>query len=188
MTQLWVGLGNPGAKYANHRHNIGFQWLDAVADDCHAPTWGAKFSGLLTDVTVEDEKIYLLKPQTFMNRSGQSVSAALQFFKLPISSLTVFHDELDIATAKLKVKTGGGHGGHNGLRDIDAHCGKEYRRYRLGIDHPGHKDAVSGYVLHDFGKEQRAAMDNLLEGLLTQLPSIAAGHDATVMNEIARRT
>lgn len=184
MTQLWVGLGNPGTQYADHRHNVGFQFLDALANS-QSVTWSNKFKGQLAQIILNDEKIYLLKPETFMNRSGQSVNAALTFFKMPIQSVTVFHDELDIENAKLKIKSGGGHGGHNGLRDIDAHCGKDYRRYRIGIDHPGFKDAVSSYVLHNFTLDQRIDIDRLIEFLVEKREMIAANRDGKLQTALA---
>ena len=184
--KLYVGLGNPGAKYAKHRHNAGFMVLDAIALDNHAPKWSKKHQGEITEITLEGEKILLLKPQTFMNLSGQSVSTAMKFAKLEPKDVTVFHDELDIPNAKVKIKTGGGHGGHNGLRDIDAHIGKEYRRIRIGIDHPGHKDAVSGYVLHDFGKAQREDIDRLFNQLIRHLDLLISGQDTKLLNELAK--
>ncbi|MDG1287968.1 MAG: aminoacyl-tRNA hydrolase [Rickettsiales bacterium] len=182
---LFVGLGNPGTKYANHRHNVGFMLLDALATDNHAPRWSKKHQGELTEISVDGEKILLLKPQTYMNNSGRSVQAAMAFYKLKPEQITVFHDELDLANAKLRIKTGGGHGGHNGLRDIDAQIGKEYRRIRIGIDHPGHKDAVSGYVLHDFSKDERHAIDTLIDNIIRHTPLLINGEDVALMNKLA---
>ncbi len=183
--KLYVGLGNPGEKYANHRHNAGFMLLDALADATSAPAWSSKFNGAITTISIEDEKILLLKPMTFMNRSGQSVAAAAKFYKIEPKDITVFHDELDLPNAKCRIKFGGGHGGHNGLRDIDAHCGKEYRRIRLGIAHPGHKDAVSGYVLHDFSKTEREAMDTFIDRIIIHRNYLINNQDAELMNKLA---
>jgi len=192
--QLFVGLGNPGPEYAGHRHNIGFMAMDAIAQRFDAAGWSRRFNGLATEITLtlpaiaplrgESEKIILLKPQSFMNRSGQPVGEAMRFYKLTPTQVTVFHDELDLPLTKVRIKTGGGHGGHNGLRDIDAHIGKEYRRIRLGIDHPGHKDRVTGHVLSNFGKDERPLVDELLDDLARTTSLLAAGDDAGVMNKL----
>ena len=134
---LFAGLGNPGPHYADNRHNVGFMAADAIARRHDFSPWSRKFQGMIAEGMLAGEKIVLLKPLTFMNLSGQSVGEAMRFYKLPLSAVTVFHDELDLAEAKLRVKVGGGNGGHNGLRSIDAHCGKDYRRVRIGIGHPG---------------------------------------------------
>ncbi|MFT6933075.1 MAG: PTH1 family peptidyl-tRNA hydrolase, partial [Paracoccaceae bacterium] len=148
--QLWVGLGNPGAKYANNRHNIGFMALDRIAEDHGFAPWRGKFQGSLSEGRLGSQKIMLLKPETFMNLSGQSVGEAMRFFKLTPEDITVFHDELDLVPGKVRVKQSGGHAGHNGLRSLHAHIGETYTRVRLGIGHPGHKDRVAAYVLSDF--------------------------------------
>lgn len=184
--QLFVGLGNPGAKYANHRHNAGFMVLDALAEAEHAAKWSQKFSGEITEIAIEGEKILLLKPQTYMNLSGQSVSAAMQFYKLTPQQLTVFHDELDIDPGEIRIKTGGGHAGHNGLRNIDAHIGKDYRRVRIGIGHPGHKDAVSGYLLHDFSKAEREVIDGLTDALIRHISLLVSGKDVELANQLTK--
>jgi PTH1 family peptidyl-tRNA hydrolase len=150
--KLWAGLGNPGARYSGNRHNIGFMALDRIAADHGFAPWRKAFHGLVSEGRLGAEKVVLLKPETFMNLSGQSVQAAVTFYKLPLADVTVFHDELDLAPGKCRVKSGGGHAGHNGLRSIHQHLGEGYGRVRLGIGHPGHKDAVAGYVLHDFAK------------------------------------
>jgi PTH1 family peptidyl-tRNA hydrolase len=134
----------------------------------------------------EVQRVFLLKPQTYMNKSGLSVAEACRFYKIPPEAVTVFHDELDLPPGKIRIKTGGGHGGHNGLRDIDAHLGKNYRRIRLGIGHPGHKDAVSGYVLHDFSKVEREQLDHLIQTLTANLPLLITGEDAKLMNLLAQ--
>ncbi len=186
--KLWVGLGNPGAKYAGNRHNIGFMALDRIAADHGFGPWRKAFQGLVAEGRLGDEKVVLLKPETFMNLSGQAVQAAMAFHKLPLADLTVFHDELDLAPGKARVKTGGGHAGHNGLRSIHQHLGDAYHRIRLGIGHPGHKDAVAAYVLHDFAKADHDWLDDLLRGLSDGAPALAAGDAARFMNAVALRT
>ena len=150
--QLWVGLGNPGAQYARNRHNIGFMAVDAIAVAHGFGPWRAKFQGQLAEGRIGGQKLLLLKPETYMNLSGDAVRAALGFYKLTPADLTVFHDELDLPAGKLRLKAGGGHAGHNGLRSIDAHVGPDFQRVRLGIGHPGDKHLVSPHVLGDFAK------------------------------------
>ena len=150
--KLIVGLGNPGAKYAKNRHNIGFMALDQIAADHGFPAWKGKHQGSLSEGRFGSTRAVLLKPETFMNNSGQSVQAAMRFYKLEPEDVIVLHDEIDLAPGKVKFKQGGGHAGHNGLRSIHAHIGPDYARVRLGVGHPGHKDAVPGYVLRDFAK------------------------------------
>jgi PTH1 family peptidyl-tRNA hydrolase len=186
--KLWVGLGNPGAKYAGNRHNIGFMALDRIAADHGFGPWRKAFQGLVAEGRLGDEKVVLLKPETFMNLSGQSVQAAVAFHKLPLADVTVFHDELDLAPGKCRVKQGGGHAGHNGLRSIHGHLGEAYARIRLGIGHPGHKDAVAAYVLHDFAKADQDWLDDLLRGIADGAPSLAAGDPQRFMNAVALRT
>ncbi|HHC28951.1 MAG TPA: aminoacyl-tRNA hydrolase, partial [Rhodobacterales bacterium] len=160
--KLFVGLGNPGAKYAHNRHNIGYMAVDRIAADHGFSPWRTKFQGQMCEGRLGADKIVLLKPETFMNLSGQSVGEAMRFFKLTPGDVTVFHDELDLAPGKLKLKQGGGHAGHNGLRSIHSHIGEAYGRVRLGIGHPGHKDRVAGYVLSDFAKADEGWLDDLL--------------------------
>jgi len=148
--QIFVGLGNPGANYVHNRHNIGFMALDQIATENSFGPWKSKFQGRISEGRLGHEKVILLKPETFMNLSGKSVGEAMRFFKLGSTDITVFHDELDLAPGKCRVKSGGGHAGHNGLRSLHQHIGADYQRVRLGIGHPGHKDAVAGYVLHDY--------------------------------------
>lgn len=185
--KLFVGLGNPGAKYAQNRHNIGFMAMDQIASDHGFAPWKSKFQGEATEGRLGDEKVLLLKPGTFMNRSGQSVQAAMQFYKLAPADVTVFHDELDLAPGKCRVKQGGGHAGHNGLRSIHGHIGEAYGRVRLGIGHPGHKDAVAGYVLHDFPKADADWLDDLLRGIADGAPHLAEGDAGKFMNAVALR-
>lgn len=186
--KLWAGLGNPGPKYAGNRHNIGFMALDRIAADHGFGPWRRGFQGLVAEGRLGPEKLVLLKPETFMNLSGQAVGEAMRFYKLTPDDVTVFHDELDLAPGKLRVKTGGGHAGHNGLRSIHAHIGEAYHRIRLGIGHPGHKDAVAGYVLNDFAKADAGWLDDLLRGLSDGAPRLAAGDAAQFLNAVALRT
>ena len=185
--QLFVGLGNPGAKYARNRHNIGFMALDRIAEDHGFGPWKSKFQGQIAEGRLGGDKVLLLKPETFMNRSGQSVGEAMRFYKLEPGDVTVFHDELDLAPGKVRVKQGGGggHAGHNGLRSIHGHIGEAYRRVRLGIGHPGRKEAVAGYVLHDFPKADEDWLDDVLRGLSDGADHLAAGDGGKFMNAVA---
>ncbi len=185
--KLFVGLGNPGAKYAGHRHNIGFMAVDRIAADHGFAPWRSRFSGALSEGRLGSEKVVLLKPQTFMNLSGQSVGEAMRFFKLVPADVIVFHDELDLAPGKVRVKQGGGHAGHNGLRSLHQHLGDGYGRVRLGIGHPGHKDLVSGYVLHDFAKADQDWLDDVLRGVSDGAPALAEGDAAGFQNKVALR-
>lgn len=176
---LWVGLGNPGAKYAGHRHNIGFMAIDAIGDDNNFSTEKTQFQGLVRAGTILAEgrpvKVLLLKPSTFMNESGRSVQKAMQFYKIPLSNVTVFHDELDIAPGKFRYKIGGGIAGHNGLRSIKQNCGNEFARIRMGIGHPGHKDKVSSYVLSNFPKAEHNLRDDMINGAARYADLLASG-------------
>jgi PTH1 family peptidyl-tRNA hydrolase len=184
--QLWVGLGNPGAKYAANRHNIGFMAVDRIAEDHGFAPWRAKFQGQIAEGRLGTEKVLLLKPETFMNLSGQSVGEAMRFYKLTPEDITVFHDELDLAPGKVRLKQGGGHAGHNGLRSIHGHIGEAYARVRLGIGHPGHKDRVAGFVLSDFAKADQDWLDDLLRGIARGAPDLAAGEGPKFLNAIAQ--
>jgi peptidyl-tRNA hydrolase, PTH1 family len=186
--RLFVGLGNPGARYAGNRHNIGFMAVDRIAADHGFGPWRAKFQGQLTEGRLGTEKVALLKPETFMNLSGQSVGEAMRFFKLTPEDITVFHDEIDLAPGRLKVKTGGGHAGHNGLRSIHAHVGEAYQRVRMGVGHPGRKEAVAGYVLHDFAKADEEWLHNMLRGISDGAAWLAQGDAAKFQNAVASRT
>ena len=185
--KLFVGLGNPGSGYARNRHNIGFMAMDRIAEDHGFGPWKSKFQGELTEGRLGSDKVLLLKPGTFMNRSGQSVQAAMQFYKLEPADVVVFHDELDLAPGKCRVKQGGGHAGHNGLRSIHGHIGEAYGRVRLGIGHPGHKDAVAGYVLHDFPKADDDWLDDLMRGISDGAAHLADGDTGKFMNAVALR-
>ena len=182
---LLVGLGNPGEKYSNNRHNIGFMVADDIARHHGFSPWRAKFQGLVSDGTVDGEKILLLKPQTFMNRSGQSVAEAMRFYKLTPDQVVVFHDELDLVAAKLRIKTGGGHGGNNGVRDIIAHIGADFKRVRMGVGHPGHKGAVQGHLLSDFSKADKPWLGPLIDECVRALPLLVSGHSDKYMTQIA---
>lgn len=185
--KLFVGLGNPGAKYARNRHNIGFMAVDRIASDHGFAPWRAKFQGEVAEGRLGPEKVVLLKPGTFMNLSGQAVRAAVDFHKLDSTDVTVFHDEIDLAPGKVRLKSGGGHAGHNGLRSIHQHLGPQYDRVRLGVGHPGHKDKVPGYVLHDFAKAEEDWLDDVLRGIGDGAPLLAAGDGPGFLNAIARR-
>ncbi|OSP56542.1 aminoacyl-tRNA hydrolase [Pseudoruegeria sp. SK021] len=185
--QLFVGLGNPGAKYLKNRHNIGFMAVDRLAEDHRFAPWRSKFQGQITEGMLGGVKVLLLKPETFMNLSGQSVGEAMRFYKLTPDDITVFHDELDLAPGKCRLKTGGGHAGHNGLRSIHAHIGETYHRVRLGIGHPGHKDKVSPYVLGDFAKSDADWLDDLLRGISDGASELAKGAGPKFLNAVALR-
>lgn len=185
--QVWAGLGNPGARYALQRHNVGFMAADAIAEVHDFGPWQKKFRGLLAEGRIGGERILLLKPQTFMNDSGESVQKALAFYKVGLDALTVFHDELDLAPMKVKVRVGGGLAGHNGLRSIDAHLGPDFRRVRIGIGHPGHKDRVTGHVLGNYAKSEMEALSDLLAAIADEADWLARGDDARFMSEVALR-
>ena len=185
--QLWGGLGNPGPQYAMHRHNIGFMALDAIAEVHGFGAPRKAFSGWVQEGRIGTTRLLLLKPGTFMNESGRAVGEAARFYKLDADAVTVFHDELDLAPFKVKVKTGGGTAGHNGLRSTDAHIGNGFRRVRLGIGHPGHKDRVTPYVLGPFAKAELEDLTDLLGAVAAEAGWLAAGDDVRFMNEVALR-
>lgn len=189
--QIWVGLGNPGPQYAMHRHNVGFMALDTIAAVHDFTPVQKKFQGWVQEGRIPasggGEKVLLLKPATFMNESGRAVSEALRFYKLDPSALTVFHDELDLAPFKVKVKQGGGTAGHNGLRSIDKHLGPDFRRVRLGIGHPGHKDRVTGHVLGNFAKTEGDDLADMLGAIAGEADRLASGEDARFMSDVALR-
>ncbi|ALI55347.1 aminoacyl-tRNA hydrolase [Celeribacter marinus] len=185
--RLFVGLGNPGGKYAENRHNIGFMAVERIADDYGFAPWRSKFQGKVSEGTLGHEKVILLKPETFMNLSGQSVGEAMRFYKLTPADVVVFHDELDLVPGKVRVKTGGGHAGHNGLRSIHQHIGADYDRVRMGIGHPGHKDRVAGYVLSDFAKAEQNWLDDVLRGSSDGAAALASGDGGKFSNAVAMR-
>ena len=184
---LIVGLGNPGAKYEGHRHNVGFMAVDELHRNYGFGNWSAKEKALVSKGQIKGQACLLVKPQTFMNCSGESVQPLANFFKVPSEKILVIHDELDLPTCKVKIKIGGGHGGHNGLKSIQQRLGTpNFKRVRIGVDHPGHKDRVSGYVLSDFSKKERLDIAMIMTHLVDALPHILAGDDARVMNDLAR--
>ena len=185
--QLWVGLGNPGAKYSLHRHNVGFMAADVIAETHSFGPWSKKFRSLIAEGRIGRQRVLLLKPQTFMNDSGDAVQQALKFYKLDVDALTVFHDELDLAPFKVKVRVGGGLAGHNGLRSINAALGPEFRRVRIGIGHPGHKDRVTGHVLGNYAKSEIEPLSDLLGAIAAEADWLAKGDDVRFMNDLALR-
>ncbi len=185
--QLWVGLGNPGAEYALHRHNVGFMATDVIAQEFRFAPWKAKFQGNLAEGRIGVDKILLLKPATFMNESGRSVGEAIRFYKLTPADLTVFYDELDLAPFKVKVRTGGGAAGHNGIRSIMSHVGEEFRRVRIGIGHPGHKDRVTGHVLGNYAKAEMEDLAHLLGSIAVEAKWLAENDDVRFMSDLAGR-
>ncbi len=185
--QIWTGLGNPGPQYALQRHNVGFMMLDVLADMHGFGPIQKKFQGWVQEGRIGGQKILLLKPATFMNESGRSVGEAMRFYKLETDALTVFHDELDIDPFRVKVKQGGGHAGHNGLRSIDQHLGADFRRIRLGIGHPGHKDRVHGYVLGNYAKAEQDGLAAMLGAVSAEASWLAEGNNPRFMSEVAKR-
>ena len=186
--KLFVGLGNPGAGYARNRHNIGFMAADAIAGAHGFAPWRGKFQGAVAEGRLGAERVLLLKPGTYMNLSGDAVRAATGFFKIEPADVVVFHDELDLAPGKVRVKTGGGNAGHNGLRSISAHIGPDFVRVRLGIGHPGDKRLVSNYVLGDFAQADADRLDDLMRGVAEGAPALASGDAPGFLDAVARRT
>src|SRR3954464_7602862 len=187
--QLWVGLGNPGAKYALQRHNVGFMAADVLAGAHDFVPWSKKFRSLVSEGRIGRHRLLLQKPQTFMNDSGDAVQLALNFYKLGDEALTVFHDELDLAPFKVKVRTGGGLAGHNGLRSINASLGPDFRRVRIGIGHPGpgQKEKVTPHVLGNYAKAEMEPLSDLLAAVAAEAEWLADGSDARFMSEVALR-
>lgn len=185
--QLWVGLGNPGPQYAMHRHNVGFMAADVIAEMHGFGAVQRKFSGWLQEGRVGPEKVLLLKPATFMNKSGQSIGEAMRYYKLEPQDVTVFYDELDLDPFKVKVKRGGGAAGHNGIRSAIQHIGEDFRRVRIGIGHPGHKDRVTGHVLGNFAKAEQDDLVHMLGAIGAECEWLARGDDARFMNDVALR-
>src|SRR5881394_150002 len=181
---LFVGLGNPGAKYAGNRHNIGFMAVDAIAKRHGFPPWRRRFQGVATEGTIGREKVLLLLPGTYMNESGRAVAEAAHFYKVPVGDIAVFHDEIELPPAKLRVKVGGGIAGHNGLRSISAHVGNDYKRVRIGVGHPGVKDLVHPHVLGDFAKSERPWVAALTDVIAANAELLAQGRDASFQNKV----
>lgn len=183
--KLIVGLGNPGSKYAGNRHNIGFMAVNEIhRRQSGFQPWRARFQAQVSEGRLGSEKVLLIKPSTFMNESGRSVGEAMRFFKLEPDDIAVIYDELDLPPARFRMKKGGGHGGHNGLRSISAHIGPDYRRLRLGIGHPGDKKLVSNYVLGDFAKADRDWLEPLLSEIADLSPMLAEGKDSQFANKL----
>ncbi len=182
--RLFVGLGNPGAKYAHNRHNIGFMVLEEIARRHGFPPWRRRFQGQMSEGSLDREKVVLLRPETFMNESGRAVQEAANFYKLGAGDIIVFQDELELPPAKLRVKIGGGIAGHNGLRSVSAHIGNDYRRVRLGIGHPGVKELVHGYVLSDFAKSDWPWVEALCATIADNAALLAAAKDSTFQNKV----
>ena len=182
---LLVGLGNPGDGYARNRHNVGFMAVDVIHESYEFGPWRRRFHGGLSEGTLARRKTYLLKPSTYMNESGRSVREAAQFFKIPLEGIVVIHDEIDLAAAKLRVKTGGGDAGHNGLRSITAALGADYRRVRVGVGHPGDRERVHGHVLQNFSKADEEWLVPLLSAMAEAAPFLAKDDDAGFMNKVA---
>ncbi|WP_421401314.1 aminoacyl-tRNA hydrolase [Agrobacterium fabrum] len=186
--KIIAGLGNPGAQYAGNRHNIGFMAVDALQRLPSFAPWSKKFKAEISEGEIGGEKVLLMKPLTYMNLSGESVGEAMRFFKLTPADIIAIHDELDLLAGRTRIKIGGGHGGHNGLKSLDAHCGKEYRRLRLGIGHPGDKERVHGHVLGDFTKSDRVWLDPLLDAIADNAAMLVKGEDSQLMNKLALAT
>lgn len=183
-----AGLGNPGAKYADNRHNIGFMAVDAIHRRYNFSGWSKKFKGEISEGEIAGEKILLVKPATFMNLSGESVGEAMRFYKVAVGDMIAIHDELDLAEGRARLKIGGGHGGHNGLKSLDAHCGRDYRRLRLGIGHPGSKERVNGHVLGDFAKADREWLEPLLDAIADNAELLVKAQDSQFLNKLALAT
>ncbi len=182
--RLFVGLGNPGSKYEGNRHNIGFMVIDEIARRHGFSPWRRRFQGETSEGSLGGERIILLKPATFMNESGRAVGEAAQFFKIGLDDITVFHDEIELTPAKMRVKIGGGIAGHNGLRSISAHIGNDYRRVRLGVGHPGVKDLVHAHVLGDFAKAERPWVEALCDAIADHFGLLVEGKDSTFQNKV----
>jgi PTH1 family peptidyl-tRNA hydrolase len=181
---LFVGLGNPGAKYAGNRHNIGFAVVEAIAKRHGLGPWRRRFQGVTVEGAIGSERALLLLPGTFMNESGRAVAEAMHFYKVPPAASVVFHDELDLPPAKVRVKIGGGVAGHNGLRSITSHIGNDYRRVRIGIGHPGNKELVHPYVLSDFAKNERGWVEALTDIIASNAELLALGQDSSFQNKV----
>ena len=184
---ILVGLGNPGEKYQFNRHNVGFLVVDQIAKDYRFPPFKSKFSSQITEGQIGQTKVILCKPMTYMNLSGSAVGELARFYKVPPDHTYVFHDELDIDPGKLKVKIGGGNGGHNGLASLDQHLGKDYWRVRIGIGHPGHKDAVTSYVLGNFRKDDQDWLQPLLWAISSEAETLITEDKGAFLTKIALR-
>ena len=181
---LLVGLGNPGARYVGNRHNIGFMTLEAIAKRHGTGPWRRRFQGVACEGTIGGERVLLLLPGTFMNESGRAVAEAAHFYKLSIGDVVVFHDEIELLPGKVRLKTGGGNAGHNGLRSITEHIGNDYRRVRMGVGHPGVRELVHGHVLNDFAKSERPWVEALCDTVADNAGLLAKGQDASFQNKV----
>jgi PTH1 family peptidyl-tRNA hydrolase len=181
---LFVGLGNPGTKHANNRHNIGFMAVEAIAKRHSFAPWRRRFQGVATEGSIGGNKVLLLLPSTYMNESGRAVAEAMHFYKMGLGDIAVFHDEIELPSAKVRVKVGGGIAGHNGLRSISAHCGNDYKRVRLGVGHPGVKEMVHAHVLGDFAKSERPWVEALCDILADNAAMLADGKDSSFQNKV----
>ncbi len=181
---LLVGLGNPGARYVGTRHNVGFMAVQAIAKRHGIGPWRRRFQGVACEGTIGGARVLLLLPGTYMNESGRAVAEAAHFYKLPLTDITVFHDEIELPPGKVRVKVGGGIAGHNGLRSISEHIGNEYRRVRIGVGHPGHKDLVEHYVLSDFAKGEQRWVEALTDILADNVEFLVRGEDASFQNKV----
>jgi PTH1 family peptidyl-tRNA hydrolase len=182
--RLFVGLGNPGTKYQGNRHNVGFMVVDEIARRHRFAPWRRRFQGEASEGTLDRERVILLKPTTYMNNSGNAVQDAVQFFKLTQGDVVVFHDEIELPPAKVRVKVGGGIAGHNGLRSISAHVGNDYRRVRLGVGHPGVKELVHAHVLNDFAKSERPWVEALVDVVAENAALLVAAKDSAFQNKV----
>jgi len=183
--RLLVGLGNPGPDYARNRHNIGFMAVEEIVRRHSFAPFRAKFQGVLCEGQLAGQKVLVLKPATYMNESGRAVHAAMAFYKMPLEDIIVFHDEMDLAAGKVRIKTGGGHAGHNGIRSIQSHIGAGFKRVRIGVGHPGNKEKVVGHVLNDFAKADQPWVDKLVAAIGDQAARIVSGDDSGFMSKIA---
>lgn len=184
--KVLVGLGNPGDKYSGNRHNVGFMAVDAIAERHGAGPWRKRFQGLAAEIDIDRTRYLLLKPATYMNESGRSAGEAIRFYKISPADVIVFHDEIDLEPGKLRIKFGGGHAGHNGLRSIASHIGNDFQRVRIGVGHPGSREAVVHYVLHDFSRADHEWLNPLLDSIARNVSFLVTGQDAKFMNGIAR--
>lgn len=184
---LLVGLGNPGSKYEKTRHNIGFMALDEIARSQNLSAWRGRFQSAAAEGMIGTEKVLALKPQTYMNLSGQAVGEAMRYFKLPASQVVVLYDDLDLALGKVKAKQGGGHAGHNGIKSMIQHCGADFWRVRLGIGHPGDKAQVTNYVLSEFAKAQTGIVDDVCRAVGDEIPRLVQGDAEGFMSRVAQK-
>ena len=183
--RLFVGLGNPGSDYAKNRHNIGFMAVDEIVHRYSFAPFRSKFQGQLCEGKIAGQKVLILKPTTYMNESGKAVQAVMAFYKLPIQDIIVFHDEMDLVAGKIRMKTGGGHAGHNGVRSIQSHIGSGFQRVRLGVGHPGDKEKVVGHVLNDFSKADQQWLDKMIEAIGENADLLIKGEDSGFMSKIS---